>query len=152
MATLDKLPVKQLYDHLVSGGFIDSGFTDIFGDSQPKLVFQADELNLVRDGDSPDGIDANERVVMIRESGTVNSSTRIHIKTINMLLVVVGKTGDSDRTIIKGYMTDIEDWLVANYSDGGCISNIEFSGAKGPDITDDGRRAFSLSLVVTFNL
>lgn len=146
MSTITDLEVKQLEDHLSTGGFF-SAFTDIFGGSQPAPKFQAFELDLANKN-----IKADDRVVMIRNSGSITSATRTFFKLRPMLILVVGKVGETDRTIANGLADDIENYLVQNFSDGGCIANIESSGVTGPFTTEDGRRAFEINLVIMFNI
>ena len=69
-----------------------------------------------------------------------------------MLVLVVGRVGESDRVIANGLADDIEDYLVKNFSDGACISNIVSSGVSPTFIADDGRRAFEINITVTFNI
>lgn len=146
MSTIADLEVNQLENHINAGGFF-STFTDIFGGSQPAPKFQAFELDLTSDDVAED-----DRVIMIRNSGSITSSTRTFFKSRPMLVLVVGKVGETDRTIANGLAEDIENYLVNNHSDGGCIANIESSGANGPFITEDGRRAFEINLTVMFNI
>jgi len=127
MATLADLEVKQMEEHLTNGGFF-SAFTDILGNAQPAPKFQAFELNLIPDTNSTEEITGSDRVIMIRESGSITSSTRIFFKLRPMLILVVGKVGQSDRAIAKGLAEDIDSYLVKNFNDGGCLANIESSG------------------------
>lgn len=151
MATTNNLPTKQLYDHLVDGGFLTTGFTDIFGNSQPKPVVQIDELNLVRkETNSPGGVDSTDRVVFIKRTGAINAATRIYMESINMTLAVVGAVGEQDSMIAKGYMEDMQKYLNDNHH-GGCITNVSFSGYNGPFITEDSRRIYELNMVVSLS-
>ncbi len=151
MSTIANLEVKQLEDHILFGGFLSS-FTDIFGNSQPAPKSQAFELNLTPDSNDVDPVKPNDRVVMIRNSGNVTSSTRASFKSRPMLVLVVGRVGESDRVIANGLADDIENYLVKHYSDGGCIANIESSGVTGPFVTGDSRRFFEINITVMFNI
>ncbi len=145
MNTIADLEVSQLEAHLVSGGFLTS-FTDIYGDAQPAPVVQLDEIDETK-------ISNNARAVMIRTTGNItNASTRYQYKERNMLIVVLGNQGKQDRVVIKGLADAMEEWLVANPQDGGCIFNIVSSGVNGPFIYDSSRRAYEINLSVSFNI
>lgn len=144
MATVADLEVKQLENHLVAGGF-SGPFTGINSGSQPAPVLQPFEMDLTR-------LSANDRAVMIRNSGSIVSSTRVFFKERPMLIAVIGKQGVGDRIVVNGLADDMEAYLVGNPTDDGCITNITSSGVTGPFITDDGRRVFEISLVVRFNI
>jgi len=146
MSTIADLEVKQLEDHLTSGGFF-APFTDILGNNQPAPTFQSFELDLTNGT-----VDRNERVIMIRNSGNITASTRTFFKERFMLVLVVGRVGESDRVIVNGLAEDIEDYLVKNFSDGACIANIVSSGVSPTFITEDGRRAFEINITVMFNI
>ncbi len=146
MTTTSNLEVVQLKDHLTAGGFF-SAFTDIFGNNQPAPTSQLFELDL-----TSGNVNQNERVIMIKNSGNITSSTRTFFKERPMLVLVVGFTGKTDRVIANGLADDIEDYMVKNFSDDGCIANIVSSGVTGPFITEDGRRAFEVNITVMFNI
>lgn len=147
MSTVAEPEVNQLENHIATGGFF-STFTDIFGGSQPEPKFQAFELDLT----DKKIIGSDDRVIMIRNSGSITSATRTFFKSRPMLVLVVGKVGETDRTIANGLADDIENYLVQNFSDGKCIANIESSGVTGPFTTEDGRRAFEINITVMFNI
>jgi len=144
MATIADLEVRQLELHLIAGGFLAS-FTDILGGSQPAPTFQAFELDLT---DKP----PTERVVMIRKTGNLSAPDRTFFKSQPMMVLVVGEATQLDSVIANGLAIDMERYLVENATDGGCIANIVSSGVVGPFITPDGRRAFEINLVVSFNI
>ncbi len=146
MSTVADLEANQLQNHINAGGFL-SAFTDIFGGSQPAPKVQIFELNLANTD-----VKSEDRVIMIRNSGSITSATRTFFKSRPMLVLVVGKVGETDRTIANGLADDIENYLVQNHSDGKCIANIESSGVTGPFITEDGRRAFEINITVMFNI
>lgn len=146
MATIANLEVNQLEKHLITGGFFSS-FTDILGNNQPAPTFQAFELDLTNGT-----VKKNERVIMIRNSGNIESSTRTFFKKRFMMVAVISRVGENDRIIANGLAEDIEDYLVKNFSDGACISDIISSGVSPVRITEDGRRAFEINLTVTFNI
>ena len=95
MATLANLEVKQMEEHIAAGGFF-SPFTDIFGNPQPAPKFQGDELDLIPDSNNPDAITTTDRVIMIKNSGNITSSTITFFKLRPMLILVVGQTDESD--------------------------------------------------------
>jgi len=150
MAILADLEVKQMQEHIAAGGFLSS-FTDIFGNAQPAPKFQAFELNLIPDDNDADAVTPSDRIIMVRNSGNITSSTRQFFKLRPMLVLVVGKVGETDRTITNGFADDIEAYFVKTFQDSGCIANIESSGVTGPFITEDGRRAFEINITVMFN-
>lgn len=144
MSTIADLSVKQIEDHLIAGGFL-APFTDILGNSQPAPIFQAYELDLT--DMSPDN-----RVVMIRETGTVNSANRFLTKEQPMLVLVVGRADVNDLIIAKGLANDMEIYLNDNFDDGGCLYNVNTSGTTGPFIMPDGRRGFEINITAFFNI
>jgi hypothetical protein len=144
MSTIADLSVKQIEDHLIAGGFL-AAFTDILGSAQPAPIFQPFELDLT---DMP----PTSRVVMIRETGTVNSANRFLTKEQPMLIVVVGRANVNDLIIVKGLANDMEIYLNDNFGDGGCLYNINTSGVTGSFILPDGRRAFEINIVAFFNI
>jgi hypothetical protein len=144
MSTIADLSVKQLEDHLIAGGFL-AAFTDILGSAQPKPIFQPFELDLT---DMP----PTNRVVMIRETGTVNSANRFLTKEQPMLVLVVGQANVNDLIIAKGLANDMEIYLNNNFCDGACLYNINTAGVGGPFIMPDGRRAFEINIVAFFNI
>lgn len=142
---IDDLEVSQLRAHLVSGGFLSS-FTDIRGNQQPAPTIQIDEIDETK-------ITKNARAVMIRTTGGItNPVTRYQYKERLMTIVILGNQGKQDRVIIKGLADSMEEWLVANPQDGNCIFNIVSSGVNGPFIYDSSRRAYEISLSVSFNI
>ena len=146
MSTTSNLEVVQLKNHLTAGGFF-SAFDDIFGNNQPAPTSQLFELDLTNGN-----VDKNERVIMIKNSGNITSSTRTFFKERPMLVLVVGRAGKTDRVIANGLAEDVEDYMVKNFSDDACIANIVSSGVTGPFIAEDGRRAFEVNITVTFNI
>lgn len=145
MATIANLDVEQLSEHLVLGGFL-APFTDIFGNPQPAPLVQKNEVDLT-------SVDNSARVILIRTTGGVtNSANRTLYKERSMMVVVFGKTGEKDSVIAQGLAEDMEEWLVDNYSDGQCLMNIVSSGVTGPMISGDSRRAYEISLSVSFNI
>lgn len=145
MATIADLDVEKLKNHLITGGFFDP-FTDIFGNPQPAPTRQMNEVDLT-------STDENERVILIRNTGGVtNPNHRVLYKERNMLIIVFGKSSENDSVIAQGLAEDIERWLVANYGDGQCIFNIVSGGVTGPFITQDSRRAYEISVTVSFNI
>lgn len=145
MAELSELEVSQLEAHLITSGLL-GGFTDLFGDTQPEPMIHINELRL-------DNLEANQRAVMIRTVGGVsNPTTRHQIKQRNMMISVVGMQSEDDSIIVNGFAEDIESWLVNNPFDGMCLSNISSSGVSGPFTTEDSRRVYDISLLVTFNI
>ena len=145
MATIEGLEVTQLSNHLKSGGFL-AAFTDINGNSQPKPVIQFEEIDETK-------IAKNNRAVMIRNTGGItNPATRYQYKERLMTIVILGNQGKTDRLIIKGLADDMEEWLIANPMDGNCIFNIVSNGVNGPFIYDSSRRAYEISLAVSFNI
>lgn len=145
MATIADLEVTQLSEHLKSGGFL-AAFTDINGNAQPKPTVQFEEIDETK-------ITKNGRAVMIRTTGGItNPATRYQYKERLMTIVILGNQGKSDRLIIKGLSDDMEEWLIANPMDNGCIFNIVSNGVNGPFIFDSSRRAYEISLVVSFNI
>lgn len=144
MSTIADLSVKQIEDHLIAGGFL-AAFTDILGNAQPAPIFQPFELDLT-------GVSPTSRVVMIRETGTVNSANRFLTKEQPMVIVVMGQANVNDLIIVKGLADDMEAYLNDNFSDGGCLYNINTSGVVGSFIEPDGRRAFEISITAFFNI
>lgn len=145
METIADLEVSQLEAHLISGGFL-STFTDIYGDNQPAPMTQLDEIDETK-------LANNSRVVMIRTTGGItNPATRYQYKERIMTIVILGNQGKQDRVIIKGLADSMEKWLIANPSDGQCIFNIVSSGVNGPFIYDSSRRAYEITLSVSFNI
>ena len=143
--TIDDLEEKQLENHLIAGGFLVA-FTDILGNSQPAPTYQTFELNTI-------DLKNDERAVMIRDVGGIsNSANRTLNKIRNMVVVVCGQTNEADRIVVRGYAEDVEKYLVANPTDGGCIFNIESSGVSGPFTLDDSRRIYEINLLVSFNI
>lgn len=145
MSTIADLEVRQLELHLNAGGFF-SPFTDILGNAQPAPTFQGFELDL-----TSGTVEKNERVIMIRNAGNITSTTRTFFKERLMMVLVVGRVGEDDRLVANGLAEDIEDYLVKNFTDGGCIANIVSSGVSPTRITEDGRRAFEINITVMFN-
>lgn len=145
MAELSELETSQLEAHLITSGLL-GGFTDVFGEEQPSPAIQINELRL-------NDLQASQRAVMIRTTGVLtNPSTRHQIKQRNMTVLVVGMQSEDDSIIVNGFAEDIESWLVANPFDGMCMSNISSSGVSGPSTTEDSRRVYEISLLVTFNI
>ena len=147
MATIASLEVEQIKLHLIAGGFLTL-FNDIFGNPQPAPTVQLNELDL-----KPAVVKNNERVVMIRTTGGItNSATRTLYKERSMMVLVVGKVGESDSVIADGLARDMEEYLMANPSDGECMFNIVSSGVTGPMGTEDNRRAYEINFVASFNI
>ena len=144
MSTIADLSVKQIEDHLIAGGFL-APFTDIVGNAQPAPIFQPFELDLT-------DVPPTDRVVMIRETGTVNATNRFLTKEQPMLVLVVGQANVNDLIIAKGLANDMEIYLNNNFGDGGCLYNINTSGVVGPFVLPDGRRAFEISITAFFNI
>lgn len=144
MSTIADLSVKQIEDHLIAGGFLAT-FTDIVGNPQPAPTFQPFELDLT---DTP----PTDRVVMIRETGTVNAANRFLTKEQPMLVLVVGQANVNDLIIAKGLANDMEIYLNDNFSDGGCLYNVNTAGVVGPFIMPDGRRGFEINITAFFNI
>ena len=145
MTVIADLEEEQLKQHLISGGFL-TAFTDIFGNTQPAPITQMLEFDLTNVG-------KNDRVVMIRNVGSVNNpATNTLFTQRNMLIAVVGNTSAADSLIVKGLAMDMEQWLKANVTDNGCIYNITSSGVSGPFIFDDSRRVYEINLLVGFNI
>ncbi len=142
--TIDDLEEKQLENHLIAGGFLGA-FTDILGNAQPAPTTQIFELNTV-------DLKPNERAVMIRDIGGVNPVNRTLHKIRNMVVVVCGQTNEADRIVIRGLAEDIEKYLVANPSNGGCIFNVESGGVNGPFTLADSRRIYEVNISVSFNI
>lgn len=143
MITLADLEVPQLETHLRTGGFL-AAFTDIFDVAQPAPAFQAYEVDLTC-------VQPDQRVVMIRETGGVNNpQTRVLFKMRNMTISVFSKSGQTDSIVTKGLAEAMEQWLVANPFDDGCLNNIVSSGVSGPYTTEDSRRVYEIRLAVTF--
>lgn len=144
MITIADLDVEQLKNHLISGGFFDP-FTDILGDSQPAPTRQMNELDTTNLG--------NKRVIMIRNTGGIsNSANRTLYKERSMLIGVVGLVGESDSVIAGGLAESIERWLVKNYTDGKCLMNVVSQGVSGPFLMGDGRRAYEVNIICSFNI
>lgn len=144
MATIADLEVRQLELHLIAGSFL-APFTDILGNAQPAPTFQAFELDLTKT--PPD-----DRVVMIRKTGSLSGPDRTFFKSQPMMVLVVGRASQLDSVIANGLTIDMEKYLVENATDGSCIANIVSSGVVGPFILPDGRRAFEIDLLVSFNI
>jgi len=144
MSTIADLSVKQLELHLIAGGFL-AAFTDILGNAQPAPIFQPFELDLT------DKL-PTDRVVMIRDTGTVNSANRFLTKEQPMMVLVVGRADPKDMIIAKGLANDMEIYLNDNFGDGGCLYNINTSGVVGPFILPDARRAFEINITAFFNI
>lgn len=144
MTTIADLEVTQLSDHLTAGGFL-SAFTGIDGNAQPAPVLQNFELDLT-------STPPKTRVIMVRETGSLSGLFRTFYKQRPMMVLVVGRADASDMIVAKGLTDDIDKYLTENPTDGGCIANIVSSGAVGPFILPDGRRAFEIGLVVSFNI
>ena len=145
MTTIDDLEEKQLENHLVAGGFL-TAFTDILGRSQPKPTTQIFELNTT-------DLRPEERVVMIRTiGGASNAATSTLHKIRNMIVVVAGQANQEDRIVIKGLVEDMNKYLIANPTDGGCIFNISSSGTSGPFTLADSRRIYEINISVSFNI
>lgn len=145
MTTIADLEEEQLFDHLVAGGLLGA-FTDIYGNAQPEPVKQVLEFDLT-------DIKANDRVVMIRNTGGVsNASTNTLFTQRNMLIAIVGNTSAADGVIAKGLAMDIEKYLKENVTDNKCIFNITSSGVSGPFIFDDSRRVHEVNVLVSFNI
>ena len=145
MATIADLEEEQLRLHLIAGGYLNQ-FTDIFGNNQPSPTVQLFEVDFT--SATPD-----ERIVMIRTMGGIsNSSNRTLYKERMMMIMVAGKSGESDSTITRGLADDMEKYLMANHTDNGCIFNIVSSGVTGPLISDDSRRVYEINVIVSFNI
>ena len=144
MATIADLSVKQLENHLIAGGFL-AAFTDILGDAQPAPEYQAFELDMT------DAL-PRERVVMIRDTGNVNGANRFLSKEQPMIVLVVGRANAKDMIIVKGLANDMEIYLNNNFSDGGCLYNVNTTGVTGPFILPDARRAFEINITAFFNI
>ncbi len=144
MATIADLSVKQLENHLIAGGFL-AAFTDIFGDAQPAPEYQAFELDVT------DAL-SRERIVMIRDTGNVNGANRFLSKEQPMIVLVVGRANAKDMIIVKGLANDMEIYLNNNFSDGGCLYNVNTTGVTGPFILPDARRAFEINITAFFNI
>ncbi len=145
MATIEDFEERQLENHLISGGFLGA-FTDVVGTLQAAPITQLMQI------DTTNG-QASDRFILIRNTGGINNpNTRIHYKSRNMIIVIVGQSNASDAKVVKGLANDIEDWLVDNSSDGECMFNIQSSGVTGPFIYSDSRRAFEISLRADFNI
>lgn len=143
--TIADLEEKQLEDHLIAGGFLVA-FTDILGNAQVAPTFQAFELDTTV-------LKKNERAVMIRDVGGVsNASTRTMHKIRNMVVVVCGKASEEDRIVVRGLASDMNEYLIANPSDGGCIFDINSSDVSGPFTLGDSRRVYEINISVSFNI
>lgn len=143
--TIADLEEKQLEEHLIAGGFLVA-FTDILGNAQPAPEFQVFELDTTV-------LKKNERAVMIRDVGGVsNASTSTMHKIRNMVVVVCGKTSEEDRIVVRGLAEDMNNYLIANIDDGGCIFDITSSGVSGPFTLADSRRIYEINLSVKFNI
>lgn len=144
MSTIADLSVEQIKDHLIAGGFI-APFTDIKGNPQSAPEFQGYELDLT-------DVKKNVRVIMIRDTGNVNGANRFLSKEQPMVVLVVGRANPRDLIIAKGLANDMEKYLNDDFSDGGCIYNINTTGVTGPFILPDGRRAFEINITVFFDI
>lgn len=145
MTTIADLEEDQLAEHLIAGGFLGA-FTDIFGNAQPAPINQMLEFDLT-------DVSANDRVVMIRNTGGVsNPSTNTLFTQRNMIIAIVGNTSAADGLIAKGLAMDIEKYLKENVTDNKCIFNITSSGVNGPFIFDDSRRVHEVNVLVSFNI
>ena len=143
--TIADLDVEKLKNHLVTGGFFSS-FTDILGNSQPAPKRQMNELNTT-------GISANDRIIMLRNTGGIsNSRNRTLYKERMMMIGVVGRVGETDSVIAQGLAESIERWMVKNYTDGQCLMNVVSQGVSGPFMMEDGRRAYEVNVICSFNI
>lgn len=145
MSTIANLEVEQLKQHLISGGFL-AVFTDIFANPQPAPITQELEVDFT-------SVKPDDRVIMIRTTGNIsNPSTRTFFKERMMLVMVAGKVGEADSVIAGGLAEDMENYLMANPTDNGCIFDISSRGVNGPLISDDSRRVYEINISVSFNI
>jgi len=146
MAKIEDFEEYQLKQHLVSGGFYQP-FTDIFGNDQPAPVSQVNLFN------SADVRVEGKRFIFIKPVGpALNPTTQLYSNERNMLISVVGLPNISDDTIVKGYATDINNYLIKNPSDGKCIYNIIQSRLNGPFLDSDSRVIYEINLTVMFQV
>lgn len=144
MITIADLDVEQLKNHLITGGFFDP-FTDIFGNSQPAPTRQMNELDTTNLG--------NKRVIMIRNTGGIsNPRSRPFYKERMMMIGVVGLVGESDSVIAQGLAESIERYLVNSYKDTNKLFSVQSQGVSGPFLMDDGRRAYEVNIICSFNI
>jgi len=145
MASIADLEVEQIKQHLIAGGFL-APFTDIFGDPQPAPVVQENEVDLT-------SVNNDDRVVMIRTTGGItNPANRTLYKERLMMVMVAGKVGEQDSVIANGLADDMEQYLMANPTDGECLFNIVSSGVTGPMGSEDNRRVYEINFVASFNI
>ncbi len=144
MATIADLSVEQIKNHLIAGGFL-AAFTDIRGDAQPAPKVQEYELDVT-------SMLPSDRVIMIRDTGSVNSANRFLSKEQPMIILVVGRANARDLIVARGLANDMEKYLNDNFSDGGCLYNINTAGVAGPFILPDARRAFEINITAFFDI
>lgn len=145
MASIADLEVEQVKQHLIAGGFLGA-FTDIYGDAQPALITQELEADFV-------SIANDDRIAMIRTVGGItNPANRTLYKERIMMVMVTGQVGEKDSVIVNGLANDMEEYLMANPSDGQCMFNIVSSGVTGPFINKDSRRSYEINFTASFNI
>lgn len=146
MASYEELEEVRLGNHLSSSGLLTE-FVAIDGSTQeaPELFFS--EIDL-----TPDGLPSNKRGTLIRlNGGDQIADAAVNVEQYPMSIFVFGKPGNTDNGTVKGYVRDLNKWILNNpVSDEFCIVNIQTLSFNGPFLTDDNRRVYSVDVVAKF--
>ena len=139
MTTLAELPESQIENLLNLGGML-SAWTGPYG-AEPaptvqKMLFY-------------EPTDANERVILIRNSGSSGVNDE-DLRRPSYMIVMFGRVDESPATV-KTRMDDINGWLLENYQSDSIIGVEVLTDVLGPYLTTTGRPFSEITVQLTIS-